>query len=302
MEPLASHQVPIVPFTPGPYPIQETGPLRRPLAYVDVYVDDFLKLTQSWYNAMRVRCSTFHNIDRVFRPNDTGNAIRKQPILQSKLGKEDDFWSTQKVMLGWLIDTVACTISLPPHRQERLLLLLSTITNKFLGELRSMSLAIPGSQSCFSFLQHALRPGAKRIVITDEIRDQLLLDFLHLAQDVVNRPTHLAEVVPTPPTYYGSVDAAKAGMGGVWFPPSLPVPNAIHPTAKRRLQGPCLWRFPFPEEVQSHLVSTSNPTGSITNSDLELTGSITHDDVLATTVGVTHLTTYGMNDNSPTVA
>jgi len=214
-------------------------------------------------------------------------------------------------MLGWLIDTVACTISLPPHRQERLLLLLGTITkrkrasvqewHKLLGELRSMSIAVPGSRGCFSFLQHALRPGAKRIIITPEIRDQLL-DFLHLAQDIASRPTHLAEVVPTPPTYYGSVDAAKQGMGGVWFPPGPPLPNAIHPPLSQRLQAPCLWRFPFPTSITSQLVSTENPTGAITNSDLELAGSVAHDDILASAVNVTHLTTCGLNDNTPTVA
>ena len=311
MEQLASKSVPLDPFTPDQYPIKEAGPLRRPLAYVDVYVDDFLKLCQGWYNSLRVRRATFHNIDKVFRPNDEFDTSRKQPISQSKLGKGDDFWSTQKVMLGWLIDTVACTISLPPHRQERLLLLLGTITkrkrasiqewHKLLGELRSMSIAIPGSRGCFSFLQHALRPGAKRIVITRQIRDQLL-DFLHLAKDVANRPTHLAEVVPTPPTYYGSADAAKAGMGGVWFPPGAPAPNSIQPPFAGRLQSPCLWRFPFPQQIQSELVSFANPSGSITNSDLELAGSVVHDDILATNAKVTRLTTCALNDNTPTVA
>jgi len=81
-----------------------------------------------------------------------------------------------------------------------------------------MAIAIPGSKGCFSFLQHALRPGAARIKITKQVRDQLL-DFLWLSEDVCNHPTHLAEVVPTPPSYVGAMDAAKAGMGGVWFPP-----------------------------------------------------------------------------------
>ena len=311
MEPLASKYVPLLPSVPDQFPIIETGPLRRPLAYVDVYVDDFLKLCQGWHNSLRVRRATYHNIDKVFRANDEDDIGRRPPISQSKLGKGDDFWSTQKVMLGWLIDTVACTISLPLHRQERLLTILGTITkrkrasvqewHKLLGELRSMSIAIPGSRGCFSFLQHALRPGAKRITITPTIRDQLL-DFLYLAKDVTSRPTHLAEVVPTPPTYYGAVDAAKSGMGGVWFPPGPPAPNAIHPSRHRRLQSPVLWRQKFPDNIRMDLVSTSNPTGSITNSDLELAGTIAHDDVLASITDVTHLTTCGLCDNSPSVA
>ena len=36
------------------YPIQDGGPLREPLAYTDVYVDDFIKAAQGWKNALRV--------------------------------------------------------------------------------------------------------------------------------------------------------------------------------------------------------------------------------------------------------
>ena len=72
-----------------------------------------------------------------------------------------------------------------------------------------MSLAIPGSRGCFSFLEHALRPGARHIKITKQVHHQLQ-EFLWLAKDISSRPTHLAEVVPTPPSYYGAIDAAKS--------------------------------------------------------------------------------------------
>ena len=311
MEAPASKLVPLTPSTPDPYPIVESGPVRPPLAYVDVYVDDFVKLAQGWFNALRVRRHTFHEIDKAFRPNDQYDSFRKQPISESKLGKGDDCWSTQKVILGWLIDTISMTISLPPHRQERLLTLLGTITKRkrasvqewhqLLGELRSMSIAIPGSRGCFSFLQHALRPGAKRIHITQPVRDQLL-DFLHLAQDITSRPTHIAEVVPTPPTYYGSMDAAKEGMGGVWFPPGSPEPNTVHPHRSSRLQAPILWRQRFSPQLQSLLVSFDNHTGTISNSDLELAGTIAHDDILANATSVAHLGICGLTDNTPAMA
>ena len=145
-----------------------------------------------------------------------------------------------------------------------------------------------------------MRPGAKRITITQSIRDQLK-DFLHLAEDVVTRPTHIAEVVPTPPTYYGAVDAAKSGMGGVWFPPGPPAPNSIQPLKSHALQSPILWRSPFPDYIQQLFVSTGNPTGTVTNSDLELAGTIAHDDVLANTTSVAHLSTCGLTDNTPSM-
>ena len=34
------------------YPIQESGPIRPALAYVDVYIDDFVKLAEGWQNAL----------------------------------------------------------------------------------------------------------------------------------------------------------------------------------------------------------------------------------------------------------
>ena len=80
-----------------------------------------------------------------------------------------------------------------------------------------MSLVIPGSRGCFSFFQEAPKTGAQWIKITTPVRNQLQY-FLWLARDVSSRPTHLEEVVTTPLTYYESVDATIADIGGIWFP------------------------------------------------------------------------------------
>ena len=72
----------------------------------------------------------------------------------------DATWTTSKVILGWLIDTTAKTITLPPHRIARLREILESIApdqrtiatkdwRKVLGELRSMSIALPGSVGLF---------------------------------------------------------------------------------------------------------------------------------------------------------
>ena len=207
LEPAASTSVPLLPSIPDPSPIIEAGPIRPRLAYVDCFVDDFIKLCQGWLNGIRVRRATYHIIDSILRPNDSSDTYREFPISLRKLLKGDDFWSTQKVILGWFIDTVSLTISLPQHRQDKLLQILTDVISKsrvslkewqkLLGELRSMSLAIPGSKGCFSFLQEALTPTSSSVNITCVVRDQLK-DFLWLAKDIINRPTHLAEVVPSP--------------------------------------------------------------------------------------------------------
>ena len=153
-----------------------------------------------------------------------------------------------------------------------------------------MSLAVPGSDGCFSFLQHALKPGAKRIKITRPVRDQLA-DLQWLSSSLASRPTHLAEIIPTPPTYFGTVDASGKGMGGVWFPPGKPSPLSIRPPKRTLLKDPILWREPFPQDVVRDLVTFDNPKGKINNSDLELAGTVAHDDILAQAVpNITHVT------------
>ena len=288
-EGLTSTSVPLQSLTAtNSYPILDTGPKWPPLAYVDVYVDNFVKLAQGWTNAMRVRRHTFQAIDEMFCSNDHLNHNGKEPISQKKLQKGDDFWSTQKVVLWWLINTATMTISLPPHWRERLLAILTTILIRkrasmkewhcLLGELHSMSLALPGSVRSFSILQTAIDPHKLRVKITEPLWDQLK-DLHWLVEELSSRPTHLAEVVPTLSTYLGTVNAAKPGMGGIWFPP-VTLPLAIqHPTSSQ-LHTPILWRARFPAVVCSELVSFDNPTGSITNSDLELAGAITHNDIL----------------------
>ena len=164
-----------------------------------------------------------------------------------------------------------------------------------------MSLVIPGSKGCFSFLQDALKPRLHKVDITTVVRNQLR-DFLWLDRDVVARPTHLAKVVLSSPTYLGSMDAAKNGMGGVWFPQDIKFPGAIQPHASNSLTFPVLRRQKFPKDVQHQLVNTANQTGSITNSDLELAGSIAHDSILASEVTVSHLTLSSFSDNTPTIA
>jgi hypothetical protein len=128
-----------------------------------------------------------------------------------------------------------------------------------------MLLAISGGHGLFSQLQHALTQShAKRVRLTKATLHQL--DVLYyLALDVANRPTRIAELFPTSPPYViGATDAALAGMGGVAF---------VNDT-------PYVWRSPFPEHIQTQLITSDNPGGSITNSDLELAATILHDNVL----------------------
>jgi hypothetical protein len=80
---------------------------------------------------------------------------RKDVPSTKKLLQGDAYLVTRKNVLGWIIDTVQGTLELPLHRLQRLLEIFDTLRGHHrvgiaewhwvLGELRSMTLAIPGS-------------------------------------------------------------------------------------------------------------------------------------------------------------
>ena len=126
---------------------------RKPAAYVDVFVDDFVGLAQQQSNSRRVRCTLMHALYSVLRPLDEyDDAARREPVSMKKLLKGDCSWGTIKNVLGW-----SMTIHLPQHRAERLAEILASIPitqkrtsvkkwHKVLGELRSMAIALPATE------------------------------------------------------------------------------------------------------------------------------------------------------------
>ncbi len=82
---------------------------------------------------------------------------------------------------------------------------------------------------------------------------------------VTHHPVPLMSLVPTAPMLIGTTDASKHGMGGFWLPTVWSTPPA----------HPIIWRAPFSPPIRQALATADNPTGSITNSDLELTALLT---------------------------
>ena len=94
--------------------------LRRPnaklLAYVDIFVDDFLGLAQGPRHRRRhVRRTLFRALDKVIRPLDQQDAKQRKEVLSlKKLDVGDCSWSTCQTMLGWIVDSINMKIALPP--------------------------------------------------------------------------------------------------------------------------------------------------------------------------------------------
>jgi hypothetical protein len=299
----------------------------RPVANVDVFVDDFIAMCQGPKpRRQTVRRVLLHSLDEVFRPLQPGdNPHRKEPASEKKLGQGDGYWETRKLVLGWIIDTIAMTIELPPHRQDRLRELLQSIPRtqkrtsvrkwqQILGELRSMAIAIPGSRGLFSWMQETLKHRSdNRIRLTQSVHD-CVQDFQDLHRDLTTRPTRLYEIIPQDtPEIIGASDACGYGIGGVAFPHSnTPTSRQFHSDGgsgtgipDSPLEGtlsPIVWRFALPTDVTAQLVTFDNPTGTITNSDLELLATIIQKDVLAHAFDVRERTVAVGTDNTPALS
>ena len=62
-----------------------------------------------------------------------------------------------------------------------------------------------------------------------------------------------------------------------------------------------MWHLKWPQHIIDSLVTTSNPTGTITNSDLELAGGLIHLDVIAQCFDICEHTVLSKTDNLPTL-
>jgi hypothetical protein len=242
----------------GNIPRSHRANLRtKPTAYLDVFVDDFCGEGQdSRMNPLQnQRRALFHTVDKIFRPNDSrDNPSRKEPISISKLQKGDAAFHNKKRFLGWDFEGSNRQLLVAPHRRDKALqhideLLAKKTSNRkewerLLGELRSLVPGIAGSKGQFSVMQEGISKGRNRVKVRGKVRHQL--NTMHALVSSSTRPSSMYELVPGQPPYTGATDAAKAGMGGVWF-----------------IDGEALlWQTPFPLEVQEKLVSYKNPAGS----------------------------------------
>jgi hypothetical protein len=297
---------------------------HRIKAFVDVFVDDFIAGAQGNTTRLQnIRRILMGAIDDVFRPLQSSDSkFRREPISTDKLEKGDGAWTTVKKLLGWVIDSVNMTITLPERRLARLEELLSSLPptrkrisvktwHQLLGELRSMSLALPGSSGLFGHLQDALnhREG-NRLRLTRAFHDSVD-DFKWIQQSLASRPTRLQELVPVNPTLVGAHDASGRGAGGVWFPS----PTAVPRKTKVKMIGadgtlrrvvlkhpvPVVWRYRFPKEIQRQLTTFDNPRGSINNSELELAGKILQSEAGVQCYDVRERTLKSNTDNLATL-
>jgi hypothetical protein len=145
------------------------APPDRPIEYTDVCIDDFLLAVQRPQH-VRLMHSLLHHLPSVFR--DPTDSPWRANVSVSKVQKGDATFSTEKVILGWHLDTHNMTVHLPSHRVNRLSAILQqalgspysnrTKWQKLLGKLHSMVPAIHSAQYLFSILHNHLTRHTSR--------------------------------------------------------------------------------------------------------------------------------------------
>ncbi|KAL3823259.1 LOW QUALITY PROTEIN: hypothetical protein ACHAXA_011104, partial [Cyclostephanos tholiformis] len=213
------------------------------------------------------RTSTWHRVDRLAETlSETDSMEQREPVSLKKLHAGDCSWRTMKLVLGWIIDTINMTISLPQHRVDRLAEILHSFPvtqqrtsvkrwHETLGELRSMALALSGARNVFSAMQNALSTQSKGRVALRKCVHDALDDFLFMHQKFTTRPTSIAELVPLPPVAIGHHDVSGSDAGGIWFPgPSITPRVGIPPIA------PVVWRHMWPDNIRSRLITDAHPS------------------------------------------
>jgi len=200
---------------------------QPPLQYTDVYLDDFMLITQTPKSLPAMNC-LLHAIDDVF--HDPKHSNRRHIISTSKLAKGEATFSTITRLLGWDIDMHMMTLALPQHRLETLIDHISSFLPKkrtsrrlwqrFLGTLRSTTPALYGAEHLFSLLQHVLTDQLRPRLRLSSLIKESLQDWLQLATTAVAHPVPLYTLVPREPTILSATDASGMGMGGFWISPT----------------------------------------------------------------------------------
>jgi hypothetical protein len=283
--------------TPPPLPHLQS---KTPLSKVDVYMDDFLGLSQppSATQTLRALLAGIHSVFRyTAHPDDPVH--RKAVISESKMAQGDGLWSTTKSILGGLVDSAAHTVHLLPHKAKRLQELLTTFLPlrrtsqrrwlQLLGELRHMATATGGE---VPFLDPTARSAGPTRLLPPSPQptgNRLIAGLGHFSSNPYDQSYTNTFTSPRASGLLGAVDASGVGVGGFWTTPHSDQPAMV-------------FRHKFPDHISANLISTQNPSGMLTNSNFELAALVLGSGVLASHATLNHSHIWCASDNTPAVA
>jgi hypothetical protein len=285
---------------------EATAPGSEDFRYlVEVYVDDYIGLVTATSRAQldHVANSVMCAIHEVFPPHECAT---DDPISFKKLLQKDGAWDTIKEILGFCFDGSNKTIWVAEGKRDALIAtmrgwLRSTAKNATFGipfaefrsilyKVRHAFLSIPAGKGLMSPFHSILGKEPKVVFLrrNDKLRTAVK-ECCTFLQSSVSHPTKCRSLIGGWPHVIGVSDASKHGVGGMIVGEGM----AVIPT---------VFRFEWPEHIKNDLCSTENPSGSITNSDLELAALLMLFLAIEAVVGDVsekHVALY--SDNSPSV-
>ena len=271
------------------------------LYLIEVFVDDFIGMCvpRSKLELDHVSRAIQHGIHDIFPPDANDE---EDPTSLKKLRKGDGAWALRKDVLGWTFDGENKTVELQEDRvrdlrkglkdmlRSRTAIPLNTF-QKVAGKLQHASMGVPGGKGLFTPINKQLGKEAKWINLTrNSPLRTALTDWRALLLEANKEPTKALELVHGEPAYIGIVDASKGGVGGVVF-------------GHLEECKPTVFRFEWPAEIQAKVQTQENPSGTITNSDLEMAGLLLVWLVMEAVVpSLRHKHVALLSDNSPSVS
>ena len=269
-----------------------------PWTAIEVFVDDFIAMTQDVPRIPHLTRSILQGIEQVFpEPSVTGHVNGKDPVSEKKVRKGDADWLCVKEILGWLIDGNNRTIVLPESKAKAYLKEVTMLMRKkkipltrfrkIVGKLRFAALCLPAGRALMTPLNMATRGNPKFIGSgkKSEVHESLG-DWKKLIESLASRPTSVHELRAKVIDYYGYCDACNTGVGGVWLPLHSPLDAFV-------------WRFKWPPDIVRKLAEYDE----LSISEAEGAGVLLQQMVLESEVDdLRHKKALPFCDNTPAVS
>ena len=271
---------------------------------LEVYMDDYIGLAipTSRAQLQHYANSIMYGIHDIFPPSADDD---EDPISLKKLRKKDGSWALVKDILGLTFNGDDKTVWLENDKRDAILTVINGWIRhgaqrnfgipfhefrSIISKIRHAFITIPAGRGLMSPFNRILRLAPTLVYLhkNDELLTALI-DCRTFLRDSVGNPTKCSRLVTGWPDYIGVKDASSHGVGGIIIGEN----KAAHPT---------VFRMPWPSDITAAVISDNNPTGTLTNSDLEMAGLLllwlAMEEVCSGLEGA-HVALF--SDNSPTV-
>ena len=282
------------------------SPSTEELRYmIEVYVDDYIGIAipTSQQQLEHVSRAILHGIHDVFPPEDDDDT---DPISFKKIMKGEGKWALIKDILGFTFDGEHKTLWLEEPKRDALITILKGWIRSgehqhhgvpfkefesIVAKIRHAFIAIPAGKGLLSPCNDIIRLAPEVVYLhRNKALCIALGDIRQLLQASIALPTKCRELVQAWPHFVGVKDSCNEGVGGVII-------------GEKATCTPTVFRIPWPPDIKADINTKDNPTGKLTNSDLEMAGLLFLFLIMEDVCGSLrekHVALF--SDNSPTVS